>query len=76
MLQRASHFAKLTSQRAFGAAATRHQSQHVNFTRSDLGEFPELNRSFMKVLDSGVDTESPEYIDNYRMMLEKNLELD
>jgi hypothetical protein len=26
MLQRASHFAKLTSQRAFGAAAARHQS--------------------------------------------------
>jgi hypothetical protein len=30
----------------------------------------------MKVLESGVDTESPEYIDNYRMMMEKNLELD
>ena len=76
MLQRASHFAKLTSQRAFGAQAAHHHSQ-VNFNgRADLKEFPELNRSFMKVLDSGIDTESQDYLDNYRMMTEKNLELD
>jgi len=41
--------------RAFGTYAA-HQSAGSSFTRADLGEFPELNRSFMKVLDSGIDT--------------------
>ena len=63
--------------RAFGyaAAATHHKAQ-MAFTREDLQEFPELNRSFMKVLDSGIDTQSTDYQDNYRQMMEKNQELD
>ncbi len=63
--------------RAFGyaAVATHHKAQ-MAFKREDLQEFPELNRSFMKVLDSGIDTQSTDYQDNYRQMMEKNQELD
>ena len=39
--------------RAFGAQAASYQSKVLPaFSRADLGEFPELNRSFMRVLDS------------------------
>jgi 3-methylcrotonyl-CoA carboxylase beta subunit len=48
--------------RAFGyAAAATHRKAQMTFTREDLQEFPELNRSFMKVLDSGIDTQSTDY---------------
>jgi hypothetical protein len=61
--------------RAFGTYAA-HQSAGSSYTRADLGEFPELNRSFMKVLDSGIDTQSADYIDNYKSMMKQNEELD
>jgi hypothetical protein len=48
----------------------------LNFTRADLAEYPELDRSFMKVLDSGVDTQSADYLDNYKQMMLQNEELD
>jgi hypothetical protein len=77
MMQRASLFVKHTSKRALSTyAAASQQSPSLNFTRADLHEYPELNRSFMKVLDSGIDTQSADYLDNYRLMAEKNAELD
>jgi hypothetical protein len=76
-MHKASMFVRHTSKRAFSYAAVQHQ-QHtpLGFNRADLHEFPELNRSFMRVLESGIDTQSADYIDNYRQMTEKNLELD
>ncbi len=77
MMQRASLFVKHTSKRALSTyAAASQQSPSLSFTRADLHEYPELNRSFMKVLDSGIDTQSADYLDNYRLMAEKNAELD
>ena len=48
----------------------------MNFTRADLAEYPELDRSFMRVLDSGVDSQSADYLDNYKQMMLQNEELD
>jgi hypothetical protein len=48
---------------------------HRFTSRADLGEYPELDRSFMKVLDSGIDTKSADYLDNYQAMLKQNAEL-
>jgi hypothetical protein len=75
MMQKASQLFIHTSKRAFSTYASASISQNLaqgGFNRADLAEFPELNRSFMKVLDSGVDTQSAEYLDNYRQMMEKN----
>ena len=49
------------ARRTFTSYATQVHSSGLNFTRSDISEYPELNRSFMKVLDSGVDTQSADY---------------
>jgi hypothetical protein len=42
--------------RTFTTYAAQAASSKLNFTRADLAEYPELDRSFMKVLDSGIDT--------------------
>ena len=76
MMQKASMFVRQTTKRAFSYAAMQQQHSPLGFNRADLHEFPELNRSFMRVLESGIDTQSEDYIDNYRQMAEKNLELD
>jgi len=39
-------------------------------------ELPELERSFMKVLDGEVDKSSPSYQQNLEEMMKKNEELD
>ena len=57
-------------------AAQASAGSHLNFTRADLAEYPELDRSFMRVLDSGVDTHSADYLDNYKQMMLQNEELD
>jgi len=57
-------------------AAQASAGSHLNFTRADLAEYPELDRSFMRVLDSGVDTQSADYLDNYKQMMLQNEELD
>ena len=49
---------------------------NMNFTRADLTEYPELDRSFMRVFDSGVDTQSADYLDNYKQMMLQNEQLD
>lgn len=48
MLKISSHLLK----RSFGAQAASYQQKPLPFSRADLGEFPELDRSFMRVLDS------------------------
>ena len=63
--------------RTFATYATQASAgSHLNFTRADLAEYPELDRSFMRVLDSGVDTHSADYLDNYKQMMLQNEELD
>jgi hypothetical protein len=57
-------------------AAQASAGSHLNFSRADLAEYPELDRSFMRVLDSGVDTHSADYLDNYKQMMLQNEELD
>lgn len=65
----------LLTRRAFGSYAI--AASKPTFLRADLGEFPEeLDRSFMTVLDSGVDVQSEDYLSNYKQMLAKNEELD
>ena len=66
MMQKASLFVRQTTKRAFSYAAMQQQHGPLGFNRADLHEFPELNRSFMRVLESGIDTQSEDYIDNYR----------
>ena len=69
---------KVFARRSFSYAAVQHTASnhkhHIN--RADLGEFPELDRSFMRVLDSGIDTGSADYKDNYQQMMKQNEELD
>ena len=60
------HHHHLLSRSFSTSAATHSRSSPLPFTRSDLAEYPELDRSFMRVLDSGVDTQSADYQDNYR----------
>lgn len=63
--------------RTFATYATQASAgSHLNFSRADLAEYPELDRSFMRVLDSGVDTQSADYLDNYKQMMLQNEELD
>jgi len=63
--------------RTFTSYATQASATNkFNFTRADLAEYPELERSFMKVLDSGIDTQSADYQDNYKQMMQQNEELD
>ena len=50
--------------------------QALGFTHADLHELQELDRSFMKVLDSNVDTQSDSYKENYEAMQRTNEELD
>ena len=65
--------------RVFSTTATRSSfaaAQHHMHNRADLGEFPELDRSFMKVLESNIDTGSADYQDNYKLMLKQNEDLE
>ena len=65
------------ARRTFATYATQASAgSHMNFSRADLAEYPELDRSFMRVLDSGVDTQSADYLDNYKQMMLQNEELD
>lgn len=48
----------------------------LGFSHQDLHHFPELDRSFMKVLDPHCDKDSDIYKSNYEQMMKVNEELD
>jgi len=50
--------------------------QALGFNHADLHQLPELDRSFMKVLDSHCDPLSDSYKENYEAMAKTNEELD
>jgi len=53
-------------------------SQTVNKLDLKMSQapFPEIDKSFMKVLDGEIDKDSDAYKQNYDLMMEKNEELD
>lgn len=60
------------SQRSFGMKVRGASQASLGFNHADLHELPELDRSFMKVLDTNCDTQSDFYKENYEAMAKVN----